>query len=271
MADAGPVSRERALSWLRPVAEALDVAHAQGVVHRDIKPANLLLDDQDRVAVADFGIASLAHETERFTQTGQVLGTAVLPVPRAGRRRARDVRLGPLRARRRRLRAAHRHQAVHGVAFRGAGPRPHRGLAAPRAGPPPRRPGGARPRPRQEPERPLALGGRVRRGAGRARCTRGPRRSTAHAADTAAGRDTPAAAPQPLARTGCPRRAAGRARRDRAGLVGRRRTHGHGPPGPQSPPRRRRTRPSRRPPPRRPRRSLRRPLRPPPRAGIPRR
>jgi serine/threonine-protein kinase len=76
LADAGRVSAERALAWLHTVAEAVDAAHAQGVVHRDIKPANLLLDDHDRVAVADFGIASLATETERFTQTGQVLGTA---------------------------------------------------------------------------------------------------------------------------------------------------------------------------------------------------
>jgi serine/threonine-protein kinase len=76
VADAGRVSSGRALGWLHTIAEALDAAHAQGVVHRDIKPANLLLDDQDRVAVADFGIASIATETERFTQTGQVLGTA---------------------------------------------------------------------------------------------------------------------------------------------------------------------------------------------------
>jgi serine/threonine protein kinase len=76
VADAGRVSSGRALGWLHTVAEALDAAHSQGVVHRDIKPANLLLDDQDRVAVADFGIASIATETERFTQTGQVLGTA---------------------------------------------------------------------------------------------------------------------------------------------------------------------------------------------------
>ena len=81
LADAGRVSRERALGWLRTVAEALDAAHAQGVVHRDIKPANLLLDDQDRVAVADFGIAQLAAETERFTQTGQVLGPASYLAP----------------------------------------------------------------------------------------------------------------------------------------------------------------------------------------------
>jgi serine/threonine protein kinase len=81
IADLGRVPPERALKWLRTVADALDAAHAQGVVHRDIKPGNLLLDDQDRVAVADFGIASLASESERFTQTGQVLGTAAYLSP----------------------------------------------------------------------------------------------------------------------------------------------------------------------------------------------
>ncbi len=74
--DAGPVDPRRALAWLHTTAEALDAAHERGVVHRDIKPANLLLDERDRVAVADFGIALLAYESEQVTQTGQVLGTA---------------------------------------------------------------------------------------------------------------------------------------------------------------------------------------------------
>src|SRR3954462_12291857 len=48
-----------ALRWLREAGAALDAAHDAGVVHRDIKPANLLLDEHDRLAVADFGIARL--------------------------------------------------------------------------------------------------------------------------------------------------------------------------------------------------------------------
>ncbi len=75
-----PIDHERALRWLAEAAGALDTAHAAGVVHRDIKPANLLLDDRDRLAVGDYGIARLAWE-EQVTQTGQVLGTAAYISP----------------------------------------------------------------------------------------------------------------------------------------------------------------------------------------------
>jgi serine/threonine-protein kinase len=75
-----PIERGQALEWLRDAADALDAAHAAGIVHRDIKPANLLLDDQGRLAIGDFGIARLALE-DQITQTGQVLGTAAYIAP----------------------------------------------------------------------------------------------------------------------------------------------------------------------------------------------
>jgi len=71
---------DTALRWLREAAGALDTAHAAGVVHRDVKPANLLLDDHDRLAIADFGIAQVAFE-DQLTATGQVLGTAAYISP----------------------------------------------------------------------------------------------------------------------------------------------------------------------------------------------
>jgi tetratricopeptide (TPR) repeat protein len=72
----GPVEPARALAWLRQAAEALDAAHASGVVHRDVKPANLLFDGSDRLQVVDFGIARLVDETLGMTAPGTILGTA---------------------------------------------------------------------------------------------------------------------------------------------------------------------------------------------------
>ena len=74
----------RALAWLEEAAAALDAAHAAGVVHRDVKPANLLLDEHDRVHVADFGIASAAG-LDSTTAAGTVLGTAGYLAPEQAR------------------------------------------------------------------------------------------------------------------------------------------------------------------------------------------
>jgi eukaryotic-like serine/threonine-protein kinase len=85
----GTPPRPQALAWLAQAADALDAAHAAGLVHRDVKPANLLLDGAGAVRVTDFGVAR--DEDGSLTLTGEVLGTAGYLAPE----QARGERCGP--------------------------------------------------------------------------------------------------------------------------------------------------------------------------------
>src|ERR1700733_6249569 len=69
----------QALQLAEEIANALDYAHAQGVIHRDIKPGNILVTEDGHPKIADFGIAkmNLAH----FTLPGRVLGTPAYMAP----------------------------------------------------------------------------------------------------------------------------------------------------------------------------------------------
>lgn len=64
---------ERVLHWTNQLLDALGHAHRHGVWHRDIKPANLIVGDDGRLLVTDFGIARIASAA--LTQTGSALGT----------------------------------------------------------------------------------------------------------------------------------------------------------------------------------------------------
>lgn len=77
----GPLDLEQVGAIGVQVAEALAYAHDRGVVHRDVKPGNVLLGEDQRVKLADFGIARLIGDTVRHTQTGQAIGTAAYLAP----------------------------------------------------------------------------------------------------------------------------------------------------------------------------------------------
>jgi serine/threonine protein kinase len=64
---------DRLVDILAQIAEGLDYAHSRGVVHRDIKPANILIAQDGKVKITDFGIARL--DTSNLTMEGQLLGT----------------------------------------------------------------------------------------------------------------------------------------------------------------------------------------------------
>lgn len=74
--EEGPLPLDRCLKVIRQLCEALDAAHAEGVVHRDFKPHNVLVGKDDQVYVSDFGLAtSLESAQMGMTRSGAVVGT----------------------------------------------------------------------------------------------------------------------------------------------------------------------------------------------------
>jgi tetratricopeptide (TPR) repeat protein len=76
----GPLEPRRVGRMATELGDALDHAHAQGVVHRDVKPGNVLLREDGATKLADLGIATAADQT-RITRSGIVLGTAAYMAP----------------------------------------------------------------------------------------------------------------------------------------------------------------------------------------------
>ncbi len=84
IASEGRISPDRAVDYGIGILDALEHAHANGVVHRDIKPHNILITRDGRVKVADFGIARAASASA-LTETGKVMGTVNYTSPEQAR------------------------------------------------------------------------------------------------------------------------------------------------------------------------------------------
>jgi len=76
-----PMSPARALALLEPVVSALAAAHRADLVHRDVKPENVLIADDGRVKVADFGLAKAVSGQTKHTATGVLIGTVSYIAP----------------------------------------------------------------------------------------------------------------------------------------------------------------------------------------------
>ncbi|MDO9497030.1 MAG: protein kinase, partial [Nocardioides sp.] len=77
-----PMSPLRALALLEPVLSALASAHRAGLIHRDVKPENVLIADDGRIKVADFGLAkAISADTQHTATKGVLIGTVSYLAP----------------------------------------------------------------------------------------------------------------------------------------------------------------------------------------------
>src|SRR4051812_43969078 len=70
----GELDLNRVIRIMRPIADALDTAHEEGMIHRDFKPQNILVGSRDHAYLADFGLTQALGQPG-LTRTGQFVGT----------------------------------------------------------------------------------------------------------------------------------------------------------------------------------------------------
>ncbi|HXS47478.1 MAG TPA: protein kinase, partial [Solirubrobacterales bacterium] len=91
IARIGALDTQEAIAYAIEVARGLSVAHARNMVHRDIKPQNVLIDEEGRAKLTDFGI-SRQLEQAGVTATGRVLGTTDYVAPEQAMGKGADPR-----------------------------------------------------------------------------------------------------------------------------------------------------------------------------------
>jgi serine/threonine protein kinase/tetratricopeptide (TPR) repeat protein len=80
--DGVPLALPRTLAFASQIAEGLACAHAAGVLHRDLKPANVMITDDDRVKILDFGVAKFFRRVAMWAPEG---ATTAREISRSGR------------------------------------------------------------------------------------------------------------------------------------------------------------------------------------------